>query len=111
MAQRQCIYFLNDSRGCFTSQLRRLGRTTRVLVRLLLVEDLFLLPAFMIKEYQFHRWVEPFIKKIRDQHMLLAVTNPLWVVERVADHSDDDPVAILLAVVVALVNLGQVQAV
>ena len=43
--------------------------------------------------------------------MLLAVTNPLRVVERIADHSDRNPVAVLLPVVVALVDLCQIRAV
>ena len=47
MAQRQRVDLLDHTRRCLAPQLRRLGRTTRVLVRLLLVEDLFRLPAIM----------------------------------------------------------------
>ena len=41
----------------------------------------------------------------------LAVADPLRVVQRVADHPDRDPVAVLLPVVGVLVDPGQVRAV
>src|ERR1039458_10017266 len=62
-------------RGCLAPQLGRLGRPPRVLVGLLLVENLFLLPPLMVKKDQFHRRIESFITKIGDQNMLLAETN------------------------------------
>ena len=65
----------------------------------------------MVKKDQLHSRIEILIKKICDQNMLLAVTNPLRVVERIADHSDRNPVAVLLPVVVALVDLCQIRAV
>ena len=65
----------------------------------------------MVKNDQLHSRIEILIKKIGDQNMLLAVTNPLRVVERITDHSDRNPVAVLLPVVVALVNLCQIRAV
>ena len=43
--------------------------------------------------------------------MFFAVTDPLRVVQRVADHSDQDPIAILLAVVGIAINLGQIRAI
>ena len=39
------------------------------------------------------------------------MTDPLRVVQRVADHSDQDPIAILLAVVRIAINLGQIRAI
>ena len=53
--------------------------------------------------------VEILIQETGDQHMIFAVTDPLRVVERVADHPDEDPIAILLAVVGIAKNLGQIR--
>ena len=111
MAQRQRIDLLDHPRRSLAPHLRRLGRTPRVLVRLLLVEDLFLLPTLMIKNDQLFRRIDFFVQKIGNQHMLLAMADALRVVERVAEHADHDPVAVLLPVVRALVNLGQVRAI
>ena len=49
------------------------------------------------------------IKEIRNQNVNLAVADPLGIVQRVADHPDQSAVAVLLTVVGALVDLGQVR--
>ena len=43
--------------------------------------------------------------------MVLAMSDPLRIVQRVADHPDHDPIAVLLAVVGAPIDLGQIRAV
>ena len=89
--------------------MHRLGCPPRVVMGLLLVIDLLLLPAFVIENDQFFSRIKSLIKEIRNQNVNLAVADPLGIVQRVADHPDQSAVAVLLTVVGALVDLGQVR--
>jgi len=111
MTQCQRIDLLDHTGRRLAPQVRRLGRPPRVLVGLLLVIDQLLFPSLVIKKNQFFRRVKILIKEIGDQHMNFAVTNPLRVVERIADHPDENPIAILLTVVGSPINLGQIRAI
>ena len=53
----------------------------------------------MIENDQFFSGINCIIQEIRDQHMSFAVTDSLRVVQRIADHPDDDPITIDLTVV------------
>ena len=75
---------------------------------LLLVIDQLVFPSLVIKRDQFFSRVKILIQETGDQNMFFAVTDPLRVVQRVADHSDEDPIAILLAVVGIAINLETV---
>ena len=109
MPQRQRIDLLNHPRRALAPQVRRLGRSPWVLVGLLLVVDQLLFPSLVIEHDQFFSRAEILIKKISDQHMNFAVTDPLRVVQRLADHPDENPIAILLTVVGRSKNLGQIR--
>src|SRR5271157_1727601 len=109
MPQRQRIDLLNHPCRRLAPQVRRLGRSPWVLVGLLLVVDQLLFPSLVIEHDQFFRGVLILIREISDQHMNFSVTDPLRVVQRIADHPDENPIAILLTVVGRPIDLGQIR--
>src|SRR5512135_2860184 len=111
MPQRHRVDLLDHTGWRLAPQVRRLGRSPRVLVGLLLVEDQLLLPSLMVQDDQFFGRIEILIKQIRDQGVDFAMADPLRIVQRVADHPHDDPTSILPAVVGRSIDLGQIRAI
>ena len=73
MPQRQRIQLLNHSGRSFTAEVGRLGGPPRVLVRLLLVVDQFMFPAFVISTDQFHRRIKLLVQQVGQQYVLFVV--------------------------------------
>src|SRR5271163_1944533 len=111
MAQRKRINLLDYARWSLASQLRWFGCTPRVVMGLLLVKHQLLFPSLVVKRNQFHRRIECFVEEICDQNMFFIVADPLGVVQRVADHPDDDPIAVFLSAVGRSIDLGQIRAI
>ncbi len=102
---------LDHARGSPAPQMRRLGRAPRIVRGLRLVIDQLLLPPLVLQHDQFLSGIKLLIEEVGDQGMDLAVTDPLRVVQRVADHADGDPLTMLLTSGRRPINLGQVRAV
>ena len=73
---------------------------------ILLLEYLLLIPEKMVKKDQLYSRIKILIKKIGDQNMLHAMTKTLHLDEPITHHSNRNPVAILIPIVMVLINLS-----
>ena len=89
----------------------RLGRTSGVLVRLLLIKDEFFFPTLVVGTCQFQSGELRVIEQVGRQTMNVAMASPLWIIQSVLDHPHDDTAAVLISIVRRGINLGEKRAI